>query len=197
MTYKRFYFGKLDTHILEDIDVEHKKKMKLLIEEINRGTWTEKQKKRQKSSIISNIALYRCFIDKGLSKNEAKELVREYSFYIAEKAHKLLKTFFRVHGFFGLFRLFMRKGMSGNEIWKSKILLNNKRYYRVDVLKCLWVDTCEFLECPELCEIFCLCDHIVFGNIDGFVFERSQTLGMKGEKCDFCFINQGGKELDE
>ena len=147
MTYKRFYFGKLDAHILKDIDVEHKTKMKFLMKEINRGTWTEKQKKRQKNSIISNIALYRCFIAKGFSKNEAKELVKEYSFYIAEKAHKLLKTFFRIPGFFGLFRLFMKKGMSGDEIWESNILSDDGRYYRVDVIKCLWADTCEFFEC--------------------------------------------------
>ena len=31
------------------------------------------------------------------------------------------------------------------------------------------------------------------GNIKGFVFERSQTLGMNGEKCDFCFMNVKGK----
>ena len=56
MTYKRFYFGRVDAQILKDIDAEHKTKMKQLIKEINQGTWTEKQKKRQKSSIISNIA---------------------------------------------------------------------------------------------------------------------------------------------
>ncbi len=147
MTYKKFYFGKLNAQILKKIDAEHKTKMKQLIKEINQGSWTEKQKKRQKRSIISNIALY----------------------------------------------LFMKKGMSGDEIWKSRILSDDGEYYRVDVLKCLWADTCNFFECPELCEIFCLCDHIVFGNIKGFVFERSQTLGMNGEKCDFCFINRKGE----
>lgn len=109
MTYKKFYFGKLNAQILKKIDAEHKTKMKQLIKEINQGSWTEKQKKRQKRSIISNIALYRCFIDKGLSKNEAKELVKEYSFYVAQKAHKLLKTFFHIPGFFRIFRLFMKK----------------------------------------------------------------------------------------
>lgn len=193
MTYKRFYSERLDAQILEEIDAEHKKKIRLLIKEINQGSWTEKQKHRQTRSIISNIALYRCFIDKGLSKNKAKELVKEYSFHIAQKAHRLLKIFFYIPGFFRLFRFFMRKGMAGEEIWQSKILSDNDKCYAVDVLKCLWADTCSFFECPELCEIFCLCDHIVFGNIEGLVFERSQTLGMKGERCDFCFINKKGK----
>lgn len=194
MTYKKFYCGKLDAPVLEHIDAAHKKEMKRLIEAIHQGAWTEKQKKRQKSSILSNIALYKSLTGQGLSKNEAKELVRAYAFYRAEKAHRLLKALFNVPGFFRLFRFFMKKGMAGDEIWQSNVLSNDRRCYRVDVLKCLWADTCGFFECPELCEIFCLCDHIVFGHIKGFAFERSQTLGMSGEKCDFCFINEKGKK---
>ena len=50
MTYERFYFGRLNAQILKDIDAEHKTKMKQLIKEINQGSWTEKQKKRQKKA---------------------------------------------------------------------------------------------------------------------------------------------------
>mgnify|MGYP000902198033 CR=1 FL=1 len=96
-------------HTLENIDSEHKAKMELLIEEINLGAWTKKQKKRQKGSIISNIALYRCFIDQGLPKDEAKALVKEYSFHIAEKTHKLLKTFFHIPGVFPVVSHFYEK----------------------------------------------------------------------------------------
>ena len=42
MTYKKFYFGKLNAQILKNIDAEHKTKMKQLIKEINQGSWTEK-----------------------------------------------------------------------------------------------------------------------------------------------------------
>ena len=86
-----------------------------------------------------------------------------------------------------LFRLFMRKGMTGDEIWRSQIVVDDSRHFYTDVLKCLWCDTCTHFGCPELCEIFCLCDHIVFGDIGKLEFDRSQTLGMGGEKCDFCF----------
>lgn len=52
MTYKKFYFGKLNAQILKKIDAEHKTKMKQLIKEINQGSWTEKQKKRQKEALF-------------------------------------------------------------------------------------------------------------------------------------------------
>ena len=187
MKYKKFYSGKLTPHILEHIDAAHKEKMQLLIQELDRGEWTEKQKKRQKSSIISNIALYQTFIDNGIPAQEAKELVKAYSFYIAGKAHRILEALFHIPGFFRLFRFFMRKGMSGEEIWISKTLADNANEYSTDVLKCLWCDTCASFNCPEICEIFCLCDHIVFGNIKKLKFDRSETLGMGGNKCDFCF----------
>ncbi|WP_228275378.1 hypothetical protein [Streptococcus equi] len=78
--------------------------------------WTEK---KAKNNIISNIALYRCFIYKGHSKNEAKELVKEYSFCIAEKTHRVLKIFFYPR-FFKLFCLFMRKGMLAMKYEKAE-----------------------------------------------------------------------------
>lgn len=190
MKYKQFYSGKLDSTILENLDQEHKNKMNRLIGEIEQGTWTVKQKKRQKNSIISNIALYKVFLDNGLSAQEAKELVKGYSFHIAEKVHGVLSALFHIPGFFHIFRFFMRKGMAGEEIWKSKILFDDPKNFSMNVHQCLWADTCRHFGCPEICEIFCLCDHIVFGNIEKLQFERSQTLGMNGEKCDFCFYSQ-------
>lgn len=187
MKYGKFYRGKLEPDLLERIDAEQKEEMRVLIGKLESGNWTEKQKKRQKSSILSNIALYRTLMENGISKEEAYELVKEHSFYVAKKTHNILGALFRIPGFFGLFRLFMRKGMTGDEIWRSRIVVDDSRHFYTDVLKCLWCDTCTHFGCPELCEIFCLCDHIVFGDIGKLEFDRSQTLGMGGEKCDFCF----------
>ena len=190
MRYEKFYSGKLEPHILEHLDDDVRTKRKLLLQEIDKGEWTEKQKIRQRKSIVSNIALYKTLIDKGVSKEDAKELVKEHSFYVAEKFHKVLSSFFRLPGFFRLFRYFMRKGMAGEEIWKSKVLRDDSQCFSMDVFKCLWADTCSYFDCYEICEVFCLCDHIVFGNIDKMEFKRTQTLGMRGEKCDFCFLSK-------
>ena len=93
MKYKKFYFGKLSSKILENLDEEHKSKMNFLIKELEHGSWTERQIKRQKSSILPNIALYKVLMDNDIPSVEAKELVKEYSFYKAGKAHDLLATF--------------------------------------------------------------------------------------------------------
>lgn len=187
MKYGNFYREKLNPELVEQIDAKHKRKMRFLISELDRGDWTKKQKKRQKNSIIPNIALYQIFIENRISKKESQELVKEYSFYVAKKAHCILEKLFRIPGFFKFFCFFMRKGMAGDEIWISKIRTDDSREFSMDVLKCLWFNTCSYFDCPEICEIFCLCDHIVFGDIKKLQFERSQTIGMGAEKCDFCF----------
>lgn len=188
MKFKDFYASKVDQQIAAHLDEEYKVKKKLLIDKLNRGSWTEKQKKKQQSSILPNIALYQVFLQYGIPKEQARELVRERAYYRAGKAHRVLEKLFHIPKFSKAFRFFMKKGMADAEIWQSEILADNDEKYMVDISKCLWADTCAYFDCPELCEVFCLSDHIVFENIDKMEFKRSETLGMRGNKCDFCFL---------
>ncbi|MDO4788173.1 MAG: L-2-amino-thiazoline-4-carboxylic acid hydrolase [Johnsonella sp.] len=187
MKFKEFYASCPEANILNHLDEAYEKKMHALIRELDRGEWTENQKKRQKSSILPNIALYKVFMEYGIEKGRARELVRERAYERAGKLHNILKSFFRIPGFPKAFRHLMNKGMKSGEIWKSEVLSDDAASYAVDIHKCLWADTCAYFGCPELCEVFCLSDHIVFGNIDKMEFQRSETLGMAGNKCDFHF----------
>ena len=85
MTYRNFYSKKLDVHILKDLDSKHKRNMKLLIEKIDQGSWTKKQKKRQKNSILSNVALYKTLIEAGIPKEQSYELVKDYFAFLCER----------------------------------------------------------------------------------------------------------------
>ena len=98
MKYKQFYKGKLPVQLLERIDGQNKEKMKALIRRAEQEGWTKKQRKRQQSNIFPNIALYKVLIDNEISKEKAKELVKDYSFYRARKYHSILKTMFIIPG---------------------------------------------------------------------------------------------------
>ena len=63
----------------------------------------------------------------------------------------------------------------------------DSRRYRVDVLQCPYKKYCELLGCPELTATFCLSDDRVFGNLSGICFQRQNTLGRGGDRCDFYF----------
>ncbi|MGX8795291.1 L-2-amino-thiazoline-4-carboxylic acid hydrolase [Fusibacter sp. JL298sf-3] len=57
----------------------------------------------------------------------------------------------------------------------------------MDISKCLRKDTCGYFECPNICEVFCSCDWIMYEGIRQITFDRNQTLGENGERCDFRF----------
>lgn len=195
MKLKDFYFSGGARGIPEGLDADCRKKLKEANEELDQGPWTKKQKKVQRNRILPNIALYRTFLQYGIPEREARELVNQWAFYKAEKMHAVLKTFFRLPGSERTFRFLMRKGMTGTEIWESEVLTDSSEKYEVDVTRCLWADTCACFGCPDLCEAFCLSDHILFGNIEKMEFRRTETLGMKGSKCDFCFLFKSKRRL--
>ena len=59
-------------------------------------------------------------------------------------------------------------------------------YYTVfDILDCPYCKYLNELGCPELKEGFCKSDEYIYGNLERFSFERSQTLASGGNKCDF------------
>lgn len=187
MRFEKFYDNKLEPYTLKMLDSEYIRIKNEMDEKIKNGKWTKIQKKKQINSILPNLALYKAFLNLNIPEDEAKELVSLYAYDKAEKAHKLLNILFKIPKFSSVFRYIMRKGMSGDEIWHTEILTDDSRDFSMDVTKCLWVDTCEFFGCYGLCEIYCICDHIVFGDIDGLEFKRNETLGMNGSICDFRF----------
>ena len=94
MKLKKFYCGKLNENVLMNIDEDYKNRIKYLVGNLDGGPWNRKQNKKQESSILPNIALYQILQERGFSKPESLELVREYSYFQAEKAHKILKKLF-------------------------------------------------------------------------------------------------------
>jgi hypothetical protein len=56
---------------------------------------------------------------------------------------------------------------------------------RFDVLGCPYVKYTTELGCPEIAHIFCNNDIYAYAYLKGITFERTQTLGFGGTKCDF------------
>ncbi|MDO5708409.1 MAG: L-2-amino-thiazoline-4-carboxylic acid hydrolase [Andreesenia angusta] len=187
MKLSKFYKSKIGKEYVQNIDRRYRENFENMIDSIEGDNWTKKQKKKQKSSIIPILALYKTFIDFGFSKEDAKELSRLWIYNTSEKAHKILYKTFNFPKFEKIFRFIFRKGLEADEIWISKTIESDDEALKVDITKCLWKDTCDYFNCPELCEVFCSADWVVFGDIDRLEFNRSETLGTKGDKCDFRF----------
>lgn len=85
--------------------------------------------------------------------------------------------------------------MKKTDLQKSIVQIK-KNQYTVDITDCLWHNACVEAGCPELCKYFCKVDDITYGGLNKIGFTRTQTLGMGGEKCDFCFYRKGGNEKE-
>ena len=93
-------------------------------------------------------------------------------------------------GMKGLFLPVMRKmaksvyGPKGG--FRNQFGLVNRQETHFNILDCPYCRYLKELGCPELGPGFCTGDEYVYGNLDDFAFERTQTLATGGEKCDFC-----------
>ena len=69
--------------------------------------------------------------------------------------------------------------------FKQKFHNADSNSLRFDVLDCPYVRYTTELGCPEIAHIFCDNDIYCYAYLKGITFERTQTLGTGGEKCDF------------
>lgn len=90
------------------------------------------------------------------------------------------KNFFSVMMFVAMNVFGTRGGFKSREVSKTK------DEARFDVLECPYCRFLTELGCFELTSNFCKSDEYTYGSLDGIAFERTQSLGMGGSKCDFC-----------
>lgn len=63
----------------------------------------------------------------------------------------------------------------------------SKTCLQMDMTFCPYCKYTAILGCPELTFVFCESDSATYGNMPGIKFERTQTLGTGGTRCDFKF----------
>lgn len=112
--------------------------------------------------------------------------VKEYCGRIGRVVNRSLrlpafrKNFFRIMMFVAT-NVFGKKGG-----FDSREVSQTNDEARFDVLKCPYCKFLTELGCPELTANFCKSDEYTYGSLDGIAFERTQSLGTGGSKCDFC-----------
>ncbi len=66
------------------------------------------------------------------------------------------------------------------------IVRQKKTETEYHVLRCPYVDLCNYYGCPEIVTVFCDSDDVSFGNIsDNLKWERKKTIGRGDNLCDF------------
>ena len=88
--------------------------------------------------------------------------------------------------FLPVMRTLSRNAFGEKGGFKNQFGCVNKEETHFDILECPYCRYLAELGCPELNPGFCKSDEYIYGNLDAIIFERTQTLGTGGEKCDFC-----------
>jgi len=146
------------------------------------------QKMHLETNILPALALYREFLNDGMSQEEAVTKVGEYLDVVAQKLRRRFQLTARMPFFFAFLKRMMRPSMVRNfpepgfelawpELGEDATGFNVKR--------CFYVDVFGKFGAPELTRLFCDMDDAVFENTPGILWERKNTIGRGGEFCDF------------
>ncbi|MCM1167055.1 MAG: L-2-amino-thiazoline-4-carboxylic acid hydrolase [Lachnospiraceae bacterium] len=154
------------------------------------------KERRHTDLIFPHIAVYKALLENhGTAAMEIMEKGEAVS--AREAAKKFQGTVGLPFGkklFLKGFAAGCKSGFGEDAGFKHVVFDANSRRYKMDVTACPYVKYCSAEGCAELVHIFCDNDVYAYGHLDGIIFERTQTLGTGGEKCDF-LLYLGDKTL--
>ena len=137
--------------------------------------------------IFPHIAVYKSLLENH--SGVAMEIMEKGEIAAAEKTVKLFKNVVKLPFGKGIFLKGFgsgcKSGFGSDAGFKHVIYRADSKCYQMDVTACPYVRYCNAEGVGELTRIFCDIDIYAYGHLDGITFERSQTLGTGGEKCDF------------
>lgn len=145
------------------------------------------QKKTMVNVILPRVALYKAFMENGMSQEEAKQKTGDYmEFQVIPVAKKFQALDKCLPFFFTLFKKIFASTVKKDN-WIVENLAQSNHQFSLDIVDCLWYNTCVENGCPELCEIFCHADITLYGHLKNTEFLRQGTIASGCDRCDFCF----------
>lgn len=137
--------------------------------------------------IFPHIAVYKSLIENH--SDMAMEIMEKGETAAAEKNVKLFQNVVKLPFgkaiFLKGFAAGCKSGFGSDAGFRHDVYRADSKCYQMDVTACPYVKYCNAEDCGELTRIFCNIDVYAYGHLDGITFERTQTLGTGGEKCDF------------
>jgi hypothetical protein len=139
--------------------------------------------------ILPSIAFYKVLLEKEGTREQALLLFEQWCFLNIKKIAKWIPVFLSIPGVYKKAPVFMKKvittkfGVAAGFQFQER---EQKNGFAVDMIKCPYVETCKKYGCPELAQFFCKSDDICYSNMHPkLMWDRSQTLGTGGDRCDF------------
>ena len=158
-----------------------------LCEGASEGEW-----EHLSGTILPTVAVYKALLE--VDADHALPHANDIMMELCQKGGAVVGKMMKLPGMKSLFMWLLPKmaanvfgprcGCAFENYEASKTLL------KMDMTACPYCRYAQKLGCPELMPVFCDSDFATYGNLPGIRFERTQTLGTGGERCDFKFVKE-------
>ncbi|MBR2707687.1 MAG: L-2-amino-thiazoline-4-carboxylic acid hydrolase [Mogibacterium sp.] len=140
------------------------------------------------SRIFPMAAIY-LSIKEATDEKFAFDFMERFFAYRCEGLAKTLARLMKVPGmkdlFVSIWDPMTMKMFGPSSGFSNRFYDNPKGEYRMDVTSCPYNRYLTELGCPEITKLFCTNDDLMYGNLPGIDFIRTQTIGRGGDCCDF------------
>ena len=143
-------------------------------------------------NMFRNAAVYMAI--KEEHPDAAMEIVEIAMRKEGRRVARMIGALLRIPGakrlFMGVFAKMLENYFNEAAGFRSTKHCINKREVRFDILQCPYCKYLTEIGCPELVRISCEIDEVIYGNLPGFEFSRTGTIGTGSSCCDFCLKRQ-------
>lgn len=146
-----------------------------------------------KRSILPAIAFHGALIEHGREKKDSAERIRSSVIDDAKSSASFFQVLGKIPFFFSLMRVMVKKGIQlnyGKSGWDFVWKRDDHEAIVWDCRRCFYADVFRKYGMPELTEIFCESDDVVYGNIPGVRWGRTKTIGKGDPVCDFSLFKE-------
>ena len=177
-------YGKERTKVIIGLAQKHYQECLLLCKDASTGEFMHLE-----NTILPTTSSYKALLE--IDNENAIKNTNAIIISLCENGGKLLNNILKLPGMKSVFMKVMPKmaiKMFGRECgFDYENFEANKNILQMDMTMCPYVKYAKRLGVEELTTIFCESDFATYGNLSGIAFERTETLGTGGSKCDFKF----------
>lgn len=177
-------YGKEKTKVIIVLAQKHYQECLLLCKDASAGEFMHLE-----NTILPTTSFYKALLE--IDNENAIKTTNAIIIGLCENGAKALNGILKLPGMKSIFMKVMPKmamKMFGRECgFDYENFEANEKVLQMDMTMCPYVKYAKRLEVEELTTIFCESDFTTYGNLSGIAFERTETLGTGGNRCDFKF----------
>ena len=177
-------YGKEKANVVVVLAQKHYQECLLLCKDASTGEFMHLE-----NTILPTTSFYKALLE--VDNENALKNTNVIIIGLCEKVAKVLNSMLKLPGMKSVFMKVMPKmamKMFGRECgFDYENFETNENMLQMDMTMCPYVKYAKRLKVEELTTIFCESDFATYGELSGIAFERTETLGTGGNKCDFKF----------